>query len=40
MQGKEKKLNDMDRLKFEVAQECGIDAPDKPKGGKKKIKKS
>ncbi|MGS0764163.1 hypothetical protein [Syntrophomonas curvata] len=40
MKGKEKKGNHVDRLKFEVAQECGIAAPDKSKDGKKKFKKS
>jgi hypothetical protein len=40
MQDKGKKLNDLERLKFEVVQEFGIDASGKPKDGKKKIKKS
>lgn len=40
MKAKKKKADHVGRLKFEVAQECGIATPDKSKKGKKKFKKS
>jgi hypothetical protein len=40
MKDKKQKNTEVERLKFEVAQECGLAASNKSKDDKKKIKKS